>query len=281
MAVSKSSCQASTFVESEISQQALAGSAESIRRTQQANKRESSGRLIKLVAPRAEETDVTLAGPGATTGDTALYLPSERPISPRGGSVYPKLKRVSDVVGASLLLIGFSPLMVCVAGAIKLTSKGPVIFRQRRLTRGGKVFTILKFRTMRQDAEALTGAVWAAEKDPRITKLGQYLRTLRIDELPQLWNVLVGDMSLIGPRPERPEFASKLQEQLPSFNRRLEVKAGITGLAQVGSGYAADVESYRKKLALDRVYIKNHGLWMDLRIAVRTVIVMLSGHGSR
>ncbi len=273
MAVSKSSCQPSTFVEGDLSQQALAGNADVYRLTQAPGaKRESSGRLIKLVVPRAEET----APPAPVKASAPIRV---APRKDRG--VYPKLKRLADVVGASLLLIGFSPLMVLVAVAIKLTSKGPVIFRQRRLTRGGKVFTILKFRTMRQDAEALTGAVWAAEKDPRITKLGQYLRTLRIDELPQLLNVIAGDMSLIGPRPERPEFATQLQEQLPSFNRRLEVKAGITGLAQVGASYAADVESYRKKLALDRVYVKNHGFWMDLRIALRTIIVMVSGQGSR
>lgn len=293
MAVSKSSCQPTPFVEGDLSQQALAGKADVYRLTQaQATKREN-GRLIKLVASRnsneanpqaerviratdsTETSSVNGLSSDAALSDAALSVA----VSPERGILYPKLKRFGDVVGASALLVGFSPLMLGVAVAIKMTSKGPVIFRQTRLTRGGKVFTILKFRTMRQDAEALTGAVWAAERDPRITKLGHYLRTLRIDELPQLLNVITGDMSLIGPRPERPEFATKLQEQLPSFNRRLEVKAGITGLAQVGAGYAADVESYRKKLALDRVYIKNRGFLMDLRIALRTVVVMLTGQG--
>lgn len=274
MAVSKSSLQPSSFVEGDLSHQALAGKADVYRLTQaQAAKRES-GRIIKLVAStQSNDTPPQAERVIRTESPAVVVVPKER------GTFYPKLKRVGDVVGASVLLVGFSPLMLAVAVAIKLTSKGPVIFRQTRLTRGGKVFTILKFRTMRQDAEALTGAVWASERDPRITKLGHYLRTLRIDELPQLLNVITGDMSLIGPRPERPEFATKLQEQLPSFNRRLEVKAGITGLAQVGAGYAADVESYRKKLALDRVYIKNHGFLMDLRIALRTVVVMLTGQG--
>ncbi len=156
-----------------------------------------------------------------------------------------------------------------------------MIFSQRRLTRHGKVFTMYKFRTMSVDAEQKTGAVWAVSEDPRVTKIGRVLRKFRIDELPQLLNVLAGDMSLIGPRPERPEIAAKLKKELPAFQRRLEVKAGITGLAQVGSGYASCVRSYQRKLALDLIYINNRCLLLDLRIALKTVFVVLTGAGAR
>ena len=194
---------------------------------------------------------------------------------------YDSLKRVFDLVGASLLLVAVSPIMLLAALAVRLGSPGPVIFRQKRLTQGNKVFTLLKFRTMVAGAEDGTGAVWAVDHDPRVTGLGMFLRKTRIDELPQLFNVLAGDMSLIGPRPERPEIAEKLAKELPSFNRRMEVKAGITGLAQVGTGYASCLKSYRKKLALDLIYIQNRCLLLDLRIALKTVLVVLTGTGAR
>lgn len=196
-------------------------------------------------------------------------------------SGYDIFKRFFDVLGASLLIFFTSPLMIGAVIAVKLTSPGPIIFRQKRLTIGSKVFTLLKFRTMVSNAETGTGAVWAANNDPRITRLGKFLRRTRIDELPQLFNVLAGDMSLIGPRPERPEFSEKLSEEFPSFNKRLEVKAGITGLAQVGSGYAACLSSYRKKLALDLLYIQNRCLLLDLKISLKTILVILTGSGAR
>jgi lipopolysaccharide/colanic/teichoic acid biosynthesis glycosyltransferase len=194
---------------------------------------------------------------------------------------YDSFKRVFDIVGASLLLVAVCPIMLLAALAVRLGSPGPIIFRQKRLTQGNKVFTLLKFRTMVTDAEDNTGAVWAVDRDPRVTGLGMFLRKTRIDELPQLFNVLAGDMSLIGPRPERPEIAEKLAKELPSFNRRLEVKAGITGLAQVGTGYASCLKSYRKKLALDLIYIQNRCLLLDLRIALKTILVVLTGTGAR
>jgi len=194
---------------------------------------------------------------------------------------YDSFKRVSDLVGAMALLLAVSPIMVVTALVVKLSSPGPVVFKQRRLTKGGKEFTLLKFRTMIEHAERGTGAVWAIDADPRITKLGRFLRKTRIDELPQLFNVLSGDMSLIGPRPERPEIAAKLAQELPSFDRRLEVRAGITGLAQVGTGYAACLKSYRKKLALDLIYIQNRCFLLDLRIALKTVLVVLTGTGAK
>jgi exopolysaccharide biosynthesis polyprenyl glycosylphosphotransferase len=195
-------------------------------------------------------------------------------------STYDMVKRIFDLVGATLLIIATSPLMIAAAIAVKLGSKGPVVFKQNRLTRGGKVFTLLKFRTMVSNAEK-NGAVWAVNNDPRVTGLGKFLRRTRIDELPQLFNVIVGDMSLIGPRPERPEFSDKLSKEFPSFQRRLEVKAGITGLAQVGSGYAACLSSYRKKLALDLLYIQNRCLLLDLKISLKTILVIITGSGAR
>jgi lipopolysaccharide/colanic/teichoic acid biosynthesis glycosyltransferase len=200
---------------------------------------------------------------------------------PSANRGYLALKRSVDILSASVLLIALAPLMLIVAALTKATSPGPVIFRQARLTLGGKVFTMFKFRTMAMDAEDGSGAVWAASKDPRVTTLGRILRKTRLDELPQLFNVLRGEMSLIGPRPERPEFAVLLSEELPGFNRRLEVRGGITGLAQVSSGYAACLDSYRRKVDLDLHYVDNLSAMMDLKIAVKTVLVILTGSGAR
>ncbi len=192
-------------------------------------------------------------------------------------SAYAPVKRLIDIVGAAVLLLVLAPVMLLCAALVRLSSPGPIIFRQRRLTRGGRVFTMYKFRTMHIDAETATGAVWAKKHDPRTTRIGSILRKTHLDEVPQLINVLRGEMSLIGPRPERPEFAGKLQKELPSFNRRLEVNAGITGLAQTTNGYASTMESYRRKLAFDRLYVRRRCLWLDLRIAARTVYVFLTG----
>jgi lipopolysaccharide/colanic/teichoic acid biosynthesis glycosyltransferase len=189
-------------------------------------------------------------------------------------------KRFIDICGASILLVATAPLMALTAIAVATTSKGPVLYSQSRLTKGKKVFTMYKFRTMRADAEAKTGAVWACKKDPRITPIGKFLRLSRLDELPQLVNVLSGDMSLIGPRPERPEIAAELSKVMPRFNRRLEVKAGITGLAQIDHGYAASITEYRRKVALDIRYVKNRSILMDTAIAARTLKVIVTGKGA-
>ena len=194
---------------------------------------------------------------------------------------YDVFKRALDIVGAATLFILLAPLMAIIVLAIRLNSRGPVIFTQRRLTFGGQVFTMFKFRTMKINAESDTGAVWASMADPRVTRVGRYLRMWRLDELPQLINVLRGEMSLIGPRPERPEIATNLSRDLPSFNHRLAVKAGITGLAQTATGYASSVETYRKKLAWDILYVRRRCLLLDLRIALKTVVVVLTGSGSR
>ncbi len=194
---------------------------------------------------------------------------------------YDRVKRIFDIVGAAFLLVLLSPLMVIVALAVRLTSKGPVIFSQKRQTINGRIFNIYKFRTMVMDAEHEGKALLAKKNDVRITRLGKYLRLFRLDELPQLINVLLGDMSMIGPRPERPEIAEYLARRYPYFNKRLKVKAGLTGLAQTTSGYAGDDESYRKKLALDMLYVRKYCFWLDLKIGLKTVFVVLSGFGAR
>jgi lipopolysaccharide/colanic/teichoic acid biosynthesis glycosyltransferase len=195
--------------------------------------------------------------------------------------VYLAGKRIFDVLCSLALLTFAVPVMVIVSIAIRLSSPGPAIYCQHRLTDGGKVFTIFKFRTMSTDAEATCGAVWADPNDQRVIPIGRFLRKTRLDELPQLLNVLIGDMSIVGPRPERPEMARQLAKQLPAFPRRLEVKAGLTGLAQIASGYADDVVSYRKKLAWDILYIKKRSLFLDCVIFIRTIVVVLTGHGAR
>lgn len=134
---------------------------------------------------------------------------------------------------------------------------------------------------MSTDAERTSGAVWAADRDPRITPFGHFMRKTRLDELPQLLNVVIGDMSLVGPRPERPEFARELEQKLPSFSKRTQVKAGLTGLAQISSGYAASVDSYKEKLAWDRLYVQRRSFMLDLRIMIRTVAVVFRGDGAR
>ncbi|MBP9837950.1 MAG: sugar transferase [Proteobacteria bacterium] len=194
---------------------------------------------------------------------------------------YPVIKDYSDRVLGFSLLLGLTPLFLTTAILIKLTSRGPVIYKQKRLTVGNNVFTIYKFRTMYQNSESTTGAVWAKNNDPRVTFIGQYLRKYRIDELPQLVNVIRGDMSLIGPRPERPEMIGSLTKVFPSFNKRHLVKAGITGLAQTTCTYANCHRTYRKKLAHDLLYVKNRCLLLDLRIAAKTLLVVLTGSGAK
>lgn len=195
--------------------------------------------------------------------------------------LFDEAKRFVDVFGSGVLLAFFFPLMLVTAMLIKFSSPGPVFYCQERLTKNRRVFTIYKFRTMRIDAEAKSGAVLASDNDPRITPLGRFLRLTRIDELPQLINVLIGDMSLIGPRPERPEIAVQLARQLPDFYKRLDVYAGLTGLAQVSSGYASDIESYQTKLALDLDYVRRRSVLLDLKICFWTVKVMITGRGAK
>lgn len=191
------------------------------------------------------------------------------------------LRRMFDVFFAAAGLLFSAPLLACVAAVIRATSSGPAFIRQTRLTLNSKPFTLYKFRTMYADAEAQSGPVFSEENDPRVTPVGRILRKTRIDEIPQLWNVLRGEMSVVGPRPERPEMVALLAEELKGFRRRLSVKAGITGLAQIEAGYSSSVETYRRKLALDILYIKNRSLLLDLSILIRTVAVVVLGKGAR
>jgi lipopolysaccharide/colanic/teichoic acid biosynthesis glycosyltransferase len=166
-----------------------------------------------------------------------------------------------------------------VALAIKMESPGDVLFRQVRTGKGDRDFVIFKFRTMRHDAEKQSGAVWAQENDPRVTRLGNFLRRTRIDEIPQLFNVLMGDMSIVGPRPERPEFISTLKEKVPYYSERHFVKPGITGWAQVCYPYGASVEDALEKLRYDLYYIKNYSLLFDFIIIFKTVGVVINKMG--
>ena len=189
------------------------------------------------------------------------------------------IKRALDLLGASLLLLLTLPLFPLLALFVQQTD-GPVILRQIRLGEHGKLFTIYKFRTMRADAEASGTAVWAAVHDPRLTRTGGVMRRLRLDELPQLWNVFRGDMSLVGPRPERPEFLSDLSQHLPYWTRRHLIKPGLTGWAQVRQGYAASADETATKLSYDFWYLRHRSLTVDLAILMRTVLVVLQGDRS-
>jgi exopolysaccharide biosynthesis polyprenyl glycosylphosphotransferase len=190
-------------------------------------------------------------------------------------------KRTFDVVVALLGLAVVSWLLPILYLAVRRTGgPGPVIFKQTRLGEGGRHFTIYKFRTMRVDAEA-AGAVWAAQDDPRITKVGKLMRKTRLDELPQLWNVLKGDMSIVGPRPERPEFLEQLQDAVPFWTRRHLVKPGITGWAQVRRGYTSDAEGTADKLAYDLWYLRHRSLVIDLAVCVKTFTTIFTGAGAR
>jgi lipopolysaccharide/colanic/teichoic acid biosynthesis glycosyltransferase len=180
---------------------------------------------------------------------------------------------------AVLLLICGAPLMLLTVVIIRLTSPGPVIYRQIRVGRGGRHFVMYKFRTMRQDAEAGTGAVWTSKNDPRITTAGRLIRALHLDELPQLINVLKGEMVLMGPRPERPEFTQQLALALPDYLDRLTVRPGITGLAQINLPPDTDLESVRRKLVLDLLYVREGSLWLDFSIFACTAARLLAIKG--
>jgi sugar transferase (PEP-CTERM system associated) len=201
-----------------------------------------------------------------------------------GGFNKPRLlrsvKRVGEVALASFALLMAAPVMALVALAVKLSSPGPVLYHQTRVGEGGREFPLLKCRTMRPDAEASSGPVWAAaENDPRITRVGKLLRKSRLDELPQLWNVLRGDMSFVGPRPERPHFVEKLRKVIPYYDERHGVRPGITGWAQVKFPYGSTLEDAEGKLEYDLFYVKHMSLLLDVAIVLETAKVMLLGRG--
>jgi lipopolysaccharide/colanic/teichoic acid biosynthesis glycosyltransferase len=218
------------------------------------------------------------------------------------------VKRTLDIVGAIVGLILSAPLMLLVAAVVKLDSPGPVFYTQTRVgvnrRKGsrrycqkvgasdrrerdrrrndylGRPFKMIKFRTMVQDAEKATGPVWAVKNDPRITRMGLFLRKCRLDEIPQFWSVLIGDMSLVGPRPERPSFVRDLCEKIDDYHHRLDVKPGLTGLAQVENGYDSSVASVAEKVRFDLKYIRGWSILSDVRILAKTVIVVLTGRGA-
>jgi exopolysaccharide biosynthesis polyprenyl glycosylphosphotransferase len=190
-------------------------------------------------------------------------------------------KRCVDVTLAAGLLALVVPLFAVVAAAIRATSKGPVFYRQERVGHGGRVFQIIKFRSMRVDAEQDGNPRFAARRDERVTPIGRFLRRTRVDELPQLFNVLAGDMSIVGPRPERPVFVERFKQTLSLYDMRHHVKPGITGWAQVKDAYAASEAETHRKLSRDLYYIKRGSLFMDLEIIARTIFVMMLCRGSR
>lgn len=218
------------------------------------------------------------------------------------------IKRTLDILGATVGLVLAAPLMLIVAVLIKLDSPGPVFYTQvrvgvnrrkrdrrysqhvgagerrgrdrRRVDYLGKPFEMIKFRTMVQDAEKKSGPVWAKQNDPRITRLGNFLRKTRIDEIPQFVSILKGDMSLVGPRPERPSFVRDLCTKVDGYHRRLDVKPGLTGLAQVENGYDSSLASVAEKVKFDLTYIRGWSVWSDIRILLKTVVVVVTGKGA-
>jgi sugar transferase (PEP-CTERM system associated) len=189
-------------------------------------------------------------------------------------------KRSFDVLSSALLLLAAAPVMLLAALAIKLDSRGPVFYRQERVGLGGRTFQCVKFRSMRTDAESDGVARWATKNDSRVTRVGAFMRKTRIDELPQLFSVLRGEMSIVGPRPERPEFVAKLKDQIPFYDLRHGVKPGVTGWAQVRYSYGASMEDARRKHQFDLYYLKNNTLLMDLQILIETVTVVLFREGA-
>jgi lipopolysaccharide/colanic/teichoic acid biosynthesis glycosyltransferase len=236
----------------------------------------------------------TLAGEHVGPGKLRIVVPAPT----QAVEVVPRernetAQRIFNVVVATVALALSLPLCLIIALLIRVTSRGPVLYAQTRVGRdrrhartysgderrvqdlGGQVFTIYKFRTMRVDAERISGAVWAHENDPRVTKVGRYLRMLRLDEIPQLWNVIRGDMNIVGPRPERPSIVARLRETIPRYQYRHRVKPGITGLAQINQRYDTCLEDVRSKVEWDIRYIENQSLWLDIQIMLRTIPAIL------
>jgi len=198
----------------------------------------------------------------------------------RGVLVYRGIKRWLDLFASLFGVILFLPLYILIALAIKLDSRGPVFYRQERVGQDGRLFSLIKFRSMTVDAEK-DGPVWAVVNDQRVTRVGRWIRKLRLDEIPQLINVLKGEMSLVGPRPERPYFVKRLEKEIPFYSHRHVVKPGITGWAQILYPYGATREDTQEKLKYDLYYIKHLSPMMDLRIITETAKIVLLGRGAR
>jgi lipopolysaccharide/colanic/teichoic acid biosynthesis glycosyltransferase len=194
--------------------------------------------------------------------------------------MYLTLKRVTDI-GLSLLgTLTFFPVGIIIVTFIFIESRRPILFIQERVGKDGKVFKMYKFRSMINGAERYSGPVWAKKNDPRVTPFGRILRKTRLDELPQLYNVLKGEMSLVGPRPERPEFVQTLKQKIPEYPKRLHLKPGLTGLAQVKHNYDTCLEDVKKKLTCDLEYMENQSFLFDLKIFIKTLYVVLTCKGA-
>jgi lipopolysaccharide/colanic/teichoic acid biosynthesis glycosyltransferase len=193
---------------------------------------------------------------------------------PCTASWYGPIKHLVDVLLVLLIFVLSAPALLLACLAVKLTSRGPMLYRQTRLGRGGRPFTIYKIRTMTHDCEKHSGVCWAKPDDPRITAVGRFLRRTHLDELPQLFNVMRGDMSLVGPRPERPEFFPNLIRAIPRYRERLYVRPGVTGLAQIQLPADSDLESVRRKLAYDLYYVAQMSLGLDMRILFGTLLYL-------
>ena len=194
---------------------------------------------------------------------------------PSAAGWYAPFKLIADVGVTLLLLVAAAPFILLAMVLVKLTSRGPAIYTQVRLGRDGRPYRVYKIRTMAHDCERLTGPRWADVRDPRVTPLGRFLRRCHLDELPQLWNVLRGEMSLVGPRPERPEFVQQLERVIPNYRERLRVRPGITGLAQVQLPADTTIEDVRRKVGYDLCYIRRMGPWLDVRILLGTGLKLL------
>lgn len=239
----------------------------------------SIAQLVAMGHTISSESRVFRAAEGRV--DTVRADPLNLLLSRPSHWIYDVITRFANVLIAAVALLVLLPLFLLMALLIKLESRGPVFYKQRRTGMGGRPFDVIKFRSMFQDAESMSGPVWATEDDPRITKMGRRLRKYRIDELPQLINVLRGDMNLVGPRPERPHFFDKLRRDVPIFELRTCVRPGITGWAQVRAPYAAGVEDSRTKLEYDLYYVLHRSFWLDVAILLDTVGVAFGGRGAR
>jgi sugar transferase (PEP-CTERM system associated) len=199
----------------------------------------------------------------------------------RRNSIVRAVRRAISVIISLIGLLVALPLLPFIILAIRLDSKGPIFYTQTRVGKGGRLFKVVKFRTMRQDAEAASGPKWAGDHDPRVTRVGKFLRASRLDEIPQLWCVLKGDMAFVGPRPERPEFIELLSKEIPYYGVRHMVRPGLTGWAQVKYKYGSTVEESREKLQYDLFYIKNVSIGLDLLIMFQTIKTVLLGRGAQ
>lgn len=229
----------------------------------------SSDRLTRMEHDVARPTDTDFRLPDEPN------LPPGYALSVGGAGWYDVIKTMLDGLAAAFILLVTLPFVLLSALLVRLTSHGPAFYTQMRLGRGGKPYVIYKLRSMYHDCERYSGIRWSTRGDNRVTPFGRFLRKSHIDELPQLWNVLRGEMSLIGPRPERPELVVSLEKALPRYRDRLLVKPGLTGLAQIQLPPDTDLESVRRKLVLDRVYVHERSFWLDLRIYLATIAYLV------